>query len=204
MPTRSRSLERAEQPTRRVTVMTTRYYRQAEGADNRRFRLRWRRRHPGRPQDLCRARGLRHLRHHRAHRPEHGRRHGRARDSGRIRHRADRSRGQRHRLRRGEDRDARHLRHRRGGGGAVEALELPNLVVDPVMVAKSGDRLLDDDAVHALRATLLRLARVVTPNIPEAEVLTGMAIGSREAMREAAHRLARPWAAAPCCSRAAT
>ena len=73
---------------------------------------------------------------------------------------------------------------------AIEALELPNLVVDPVMVAKSGDRLLDDDAVHAMRATLLRLARVVTPNIPEAEVLTGMAIGSREAMREAAHRLA--------------
>ena len=73
---------------------------------------------------------------------------------------------------------------------SVEALELPNLVVDPVMVAKSGDRLLDDDAVHALRATLLRLARVVTPNIPEAEVLTGMPIGSREAMREAAHRLA--------------
>ena len=58
---------------------------------------------------------------------------------------------------------------------SVEALELPNLVVDPVMVAKSGDRLLDDDAVHAVRATLLRLARVVTPNIPEAEVLTGMA-----------------------------
>ncbi len=73
---------------------------------------------------------------------------------------------------------------------SVEALELPNLVVDPVMVAKSGDRLLDDDAVHAVRASLLRLARVVTPNIPEAEVLTGMAIGSREAMREAAHRLA--------------
>jgi len=72
----------------------------------------------------------------------------------------------------------------------VEALDLPNLVVDPVMVAKSGDRLLDDDAVHAVRASLLRLARVVTPNIPEAEVLTGLAIGSREAMREAARRLA--------------
>jgi len=72
---------------------------------------------------------------------------------------------------------------------AIARHHLPFLVVDPVMVAKSGDRLLDDDAVHALRATLLRLARVVTPNIPEAEVLTGMAIGSREAMREAAHRL---------------
>ncbi|MDH4066410.1 MAG: bifunctional hydroxymethylpyrimidine kinase/phosphomethylpyrimidine kinase [Acidobacteriota bacterium] len=73
---------------------------------------------------------------------------------------------------------------------AVEALDLPNLVVDPVMVAKSGDRLLDDDAVHALRASLLRLARVVTPNIPEAEVLAGITIASRADMREAARRIA--------------
>jgi hydroxymethylpyrimidine/phosphomethylpyrimidine kinase len=74
---------------------------------------------------------------------------------------------------------------------AIESLELPNLVVDPVMVAKSGDRLLDDDAVHALRTTLLRLARVVTPNIPEAEVLAGMPVRTREDMREAARRIAQ-------------
>ena len=73
---------------------------------------------------------------------------------------------------------------------AVESLELPNLVVDPVMVAKSGDHLLDDEAVHALRWTLLRLARVVTPNIPEAEVLAKMSIGSLADMREAATRIA--------------
>ena len=73
---------------------------------------------------------------------------------------------------------------------AVVSLELPNLVVDPVMVAKSGDRLLDDEAVHALRWTLLRLARVVTPNIPEAEVLAKMPIGSLADMREAATRIA--------------
>jgi hydroxymethylpyrimidine/phosphomethylpyrimidine kinase len=73
---------------------------------------------------------------------------------------------------------------------AVDALELPNLVVDPVMVAKSGDRLLDADAVHALRASLLRRARLVTPNLPEAEVLSGLSISSREAMREAARRIA--------------
>src|SRR5688500_6460917 len=73
---------------------------------------------------------------------------------------------------------------------AVEALELPNLVVDPVMVAKSGDHLLDEEAVHAMRWTLLRLARVVTPNIPEAEVLAKMAIGSLADMREAATRIA--------------
>ena len=58
---------------------------------------------------------------------------------------------------------------------AIEELELPLVVVDPVMVAKSGDRLLDDDGVQALCAELLPLARVVTPNIPEAEVLSGRA-----------------------------
>ena len=73
---------------------------------------------------------------------------------------------------------------------AVVALELPNLVVDPVMVAKSGDHLLDEEAVHAMRWTLLRLARVVTPNIPEAEVLAKMSIGSLADMREAATRIA--------------
>ena len=50
------------------------------------------------------------------------------------------------------------------------------LVVDPVMIAKSGDRLLREDAIETLRRTLLPLAHVVTPNIPEAEVLTGFAI----------------------------
>jgi len=73
---------------------------------------------------------------------------------------------------------------------AIEALELPNLVVDPVMVAKSGDHLLDEEAVHALRWTLLRLARVVTPNIPEAEVLAKMSITSVADMKEAARRIA--------------
>jgi hydroxymethylpyrimidine/phosphomethylpyrimidine kinase len=72
---------------------------------------------------------------------------------------------------------------------AVEALELPNLVVDPVMIAKGGDRLLDQDAVHALRATLLRWARVVTPNIPEAEVLAGVPIRHLDDMRRAAERI---------------
>ncbi|MGH9387932.1 MAG: bifunctional hydroxymethylpyrimidine kinase/phosphomethylpyrimidine kinase [Vicinamibacterales bacterium] len=73
---------------------------------------------------------------------------------------------------------------------AIEALDLPNLVVDPVMIAKSGDRLLDDQAMHTLRGALLRLARVVTPNIPEAEVLSGMKIRSVTDMRAAAERIA--------------
>ncbi|HUE86294.1 MAG TPA: bifunctional hydroxymethylpyrimidine kinase/phosphomethylpyrimidine kinase [Vicinamibacterales bacterium] len=72
---------------------------------------------------------------------------------------------------------------------AVEALDLPNLVVDPVMIAKGGDRLLDADAVHAIRATLLRWARVVTPNVPEAEVLAGVSIRAFEDMRRAAERI---------------
>jgi hydroxymethylpyrimidine kinase/phosphomethylpyrimidine kinase len=70
---------------------------------------------------------------------------------------------------------------------AVEALDLPNLIVDPVMVAKGGDRLLDEDAVHAIKRTLLRFARVVTPNVPEAEVLSGIRITSLDDMRKAAH-----------------
>jgi hydroxymethylpyrimidine/phosphomethylpyrimidine kinase len=74
---------------------------------------------------------------------------------------------------------------------SVEALDLPNLVVDPVMIAKSGARLLDDDAVQATKSTLLRLARVVTPNIPEAEVLADMTIRSLADMREAARRIMR-------------
>jgi hydroxymethylpyrimidine/phosphomethylpyrimidine kinase len=73
----------------------------------------------------------------------------------------------------------------------VEALDLPNLVVDPVMIAKGGDRLLNADAVLAIRTALLRLARVVTPNVPEAEVLAGMTIHSIDDMREAARRILR-------------
>jgi hydroxymethylpyrimidine/phosphomethylpyrimidine kinase len=55
----------------------------------------------------------------------------------------------------------------------LRAHRLPHLVVDPVMVAKSGDRLLREDAVEALRRRLLPLAEVVTPNLPEAQVLAG-------------------------------
>jgi hydroxymethylpyrimidine/phosphomethylpyrimidine kinase len=71
----------------------------------------------------------------------------------------------------------------------VRELELPLVVVDPVMRAKSGDRLLDEDAVQAMCAELLPLAHVVTPNIPEAEVLSGIAIGSPADAREAARRI---------------
>ena len=56
---------------------------------------------------------------------------------------------------------------------AVSALELPLLVVDPVMVAKGGARLLDEEGVRMLASELLPRALVVTPNLPEAEILCG-------------------------------
>ncbi len=66
---------------------------------------------------------------------------------------------------------------------------LGNLVMDPVMVAKSGDRLLREDAVAALRSLLLPRAVVVTPNIPEAEALTGRRIESVHDAKAAAEEL---------------
>ena len=68
----------------------------------------------------------------------------------------------------------------------VRHWRLERLVVDPVMVAKSGDRLLREDAIQALIHDLLPLALVLTPNIPEAEVLLGRAIGTEDEIRHAA------------------
>ena len=65
---------------------------------------------------------------------------------------------------------------------------VPWLVVDPVMVAKSGDRLLWEDAVEALKSLLVPMASVITPNIPEAEALTGMKIDSDAHVRDAAQK----------------
>jgi hydroxymethylpyrimidine/phosphomethylpyrimidine kinase len=72
---------------------------------------------------------------------------------------------------------------------AILDLDLPLVVVDPVMVAKGGDRLLEDDAVAALRAELLPRAHIVTPNVPEAEVLADMIIRTPADMRTAAMRI---------------
>ena len=58
----------------------------------------------------------------------------------------------------------------------LHAYEAKHIVVDPVMVATSGSKLLRDDAVQALTAKLLPMAEVLTPNIPEAEILSGMTI----------------------------
>ena len=71
----------------------------------------------------------------------------------------------------------------------MERHQVSRLVVDPVMVAKSGDRLLREDAVEALRTRLIPLAAVVTPNIPEAEALTGLKIETDEDVRRAAEAI---------------
>ncbi len=69
---------------------------------------------------------------------------------------------------------------------AVRRHRVANLVVDPVMVAKSGDRLLRQEAVATIRNDLIPLAAVVTPNIPEAQDLTGLSISTDDDARRAA------------------
>jgi len=71
----------------------------------------------------------------------------------------------------------------------VLGLGIPNLVVDPVMVAKSGDVLLSESAREAVRTALLPLATVVTPNLPEAEALIGRPVRNVDEMRAAAREL---------------
>ena len=72
---------------------------------------------------------------------------------------------------------------------AIRSAQLGPLVVDPVMMAKSGDRLLDERAHAALAGELLPLAALVTPNLPEAEILAGMSVRTLEDQREAARRI---------------
>jgi hydroxymethylpyrimidine/phosphomethylpyrimidine kinase len=71
----------------------------------------------------------------------------------------------------------------------LAAHQAHNLVVDPVIVAKDGTHLLTDDGVRALRERLLPLAVVVTPNVAEAEALTGVAVAGRETAARAARKL---------------
>ncbi len=83
--------------------------------------------------------------------------------------------------------------------GSVEVVEavasmlrrwpVPAVVLDPVMVATSGDRLVPEDAVVAIRELLLPLTTVLTPNVPEAEVLTGLSISADADLATAGHAL---------------
>lgn len=77
----------------------------------------------------------------------------------------------------------------------VSKHRLDKLVVDPVMIAKGGASLLAASAQQALRTRLLPLAAVVTPNIPEAEVITGLEITTLDQMKEAAVRLVEQFGA---------
>ena len=72
---------------------------------------------------------------------------------------------------------------------ALDHYRPAHVVLDPVMVATSGARLLDPGALDALRQRLLPLATLVTPNLPEAELLLGHAIGDRDAMHAACNEL---------------
>ena len=74
---------------------------------------------------------------------------------------------------------------------AIADLDLPRVVLDPVMIAKSGDRLLEPDAVLAMRSELIPRVHLVTPNVPEAEALADMRIASVEDMRTAGERILR-------------
>ena len=74
-----------------------------------------------------------------------------------------------------------------------------NIVVDPVMVATSGSRLISDDAIGTLRQLLFPLATVLTPNIPEAEVLSGLSVKSTEDMMAAAEKIGRTYGCAVLC-----
>lgn len=73
----------------------------------------------------------------------------------------------------------------------LESRPSPALVVDPVMIASTGDALLEDEAVRIYQERLLPLARVITPNLPEAERLLDTAVPDEAAMESAARELAR-------------
>lgn len=70
---------------------------------------------------------------------------------------------------------------------------ISNIVVDPVMVATSGSKLIEDDAIDALKNKLFPKATVITPNIPEAELLSGTKIHNKEDMEKVAVRLSREY-----------
>ena len=74
-----------------------------------------------------------------------------------------------------------------------------NIVVDPVMVATSGAKLISDDAIESLKQRLLPLATVITPNIPEAEVLSGISITTEDEMVSAAKKIFEEFGCAVLC-----
>ena len=91
-------------------------------------------------------------------------------------------------------------------GGIITAIveklkeyDAVNIVVDPVMVATSGAKLISDEAIEALKAELLPIASVITPNIPEAEVLSGMTIKNEDDMVAASRAINEKYGCAVLC-----
>lgn len=78
----------------------------------------------------------------------------------------------------------------------LKAYKADKIVVDPVMVATSGSRLISDEAIETLKECLLPMASVLTPNIPEAEVLSGLAIETQKDMVAAAGAISRTYSCA--------
>ena len=72
---------------------------------------------------------------------------------------------------------------------ALKIIKIKKIVLDPVMVAKGGAKLIDDEAVELLKNQLIKKVSLISPNIPEAEILTGTKIKSSEDMIFAAHKL---------------
>ena len=73
----------------------------------------------------------------------------------------------------------------------IQKYNLSNVVLDPVMVSTSGHRLIEESAIERLREVLIPLARVITPNLPEAEILAGVKIGSAEEFPTVARQLSQ-------------
>lgn len=71
----------------------------------------------------------------------------------------------------------------------LAAYDIRNIVLDPVMVATSGDRLLQEEAIATLQEELVPFVRVITPNIPEAEILLGRKIAGQEELPQVAREL---------------
>lgn len=71
----------------------------------------------------------------------------------------------------------------------IEKYAIRNVVLDPVMVSTSGHRLIEEDAVEVIKSRLLPLARVITPNVPEAEILAGCKIAGEDEFEAIARRL---------------
>ena len=168
--------------------------------DDRWERFQRRRRYPGRHQDHDRPRRIRHERHHGPDRAEHHRRHWHFGSSTRIFWRSSST---------VVFTDIPPQAVKVGMVSSAPLIQViarklrqytaPNVVVDPVMVATSGARLMEESAVDTLRRELLPLATVLTPNLPEAEMLSGQSISTPADMERCARLIGETYGCAVLC-----